>query len=54
REETIRHRLEVYGEQTAPLIDFYADQGNLVGLDATGPVEDVTERAIGALRRFGG
>jgi adenylate kinase len=54
REETIRHRLEVYAEQTAPLIDFYADQGNLVGLDATGPVEDVTERAIGALRRFGG
>ena len=54
REETIRHRLEVYAEQTAPLIDFYADQGNLVGLDATGPVEDVTERAISALRRFGG
>jgi adenylate kinase len=54
REETIRHRLEVYVEQTSPLIDFYADQGNLVGLDATGPVEDVTERAIGALRRFGG
>lgn len=54
REETIRHRLEVYAEQTAPLIDFYADQGNLVGLDATGPVEDVTDRAIGALRRFGG
>lgn len=54
REETIRHRLEVYVEQTAPLIDFYADQGNLVGLDATGPVEDVTQRAIGALRRFGG
>ncbi|HKE51868.1 MAG TPA: adenylate kinase [Actinomycetes bacterium] len=54
REETIRHRLEVYVEQTSPLIDFYADQGNLVGLDATGPVEDVTERAIAALRRFGG
>jgi adenylate kinase len=54
REETVRHRLEVYAEQTAPLIDFYADKNILVGLDATGPVEDVTERAINALMRFGG
>jgi adenylate kinase len=54
REETVRHRLEVYADQTAPLIDFYADKSILVGLDATGPVEDVTERAINALMRFGG
>jgi len=54
REETVRHRLEVYAEQTSPLIDFYADKSILVGLDATGPVEDVTERAINALMRFGG
>jgi adenylate kinase len=54
REETVRHRLEVYAEQTAPLIDFYADKSILVGLDATGPVEDVTDRAINALMRFGG
>jgi adenylate kinase len=52
REETIRHRLEVYQEQTAPLVSFYADEGILVGLDATGPVEEVTERALAALRRF--
>jgi adenylate kinase len=52
REETIRHRLEVYQEQTAPLASFYADEGILVGLDATGPVEEVTERALAALRRF--
>ncbi|GAB3961373.1 adenylate kinase [Actinoallomurus acanthiterrae] len=52
REETIRHRLEVYQEQTAPLASFYADEGILVGIDATGPVEEVTERALGALRPF--
>lgn len=52
REETIRHRLEVYQEQTAPLASFYADEGILVGIDATGPVEEVTERALAALRRF--
>ncbi|MCW2898218.1 MAG: adenylate kinase [Streptosporangiaceae bacterium] len=50
KEETIRHRLEVYTEQTAPLVSFYADEGNLVGIDATGPVEEVTERALAALR----
>lgn len=52
REETIRHRLEVYAEQTAPLIAYYADRGILVGLDGTGPVDDVTDRAIAALRPF--
>jgi adenylate kinase len=52
REETIRHRLEVYQEQTAPLASFYADEGILVGLDATGPVEEVTDRALAALRPF--
>jgi adenylate kinase len=51
REETIRHRLEVYTEQTEPLVDHYADWGVLVGIDATGPVEDITKRALDALRR---
>ena len=53
-ENTIRHRLEVYADQTSPLIGYYGDRGLLRGVDATGPVEDVTERAINALRRFGG
>jgi adenylate kinase len=52
--ETIRHRLDVYAAQTAPLVAYYADRGLLVGLDATGPVEDITERAIEALHRYGG
>jgi adenylate kinase len=51
-EETIRHRLEVYAEQTAPLIAFYADEGTLIGIDATGPVEEITSRALAALRPF--
>jgi adenylate kinase len=52
RELTIRHRLDVYGEQTQPLIAFYADDGILLGIDATGPVEEITARSMGALRRF--
>lgn len=50
--DTVRHRLEVYAEQTAPLVGYYAEKGVLVGIDATGPVDNVTERAIAALRPF--
>jgi adenylate kinase len=50
--DTVQHRLDVYAEQTAPLISFYAEKGILLGIDATGPVDDVTERAIAALRPF--
>lgn len=50
REEVVRHRLDVYAEQTAPLVGWYAERGLLVGIDATGPVDDVTERALSALR----
>ncbi|MEW2355210.1 MULTISPECIES: adenylate kinase [Thermomonosporaceae] len=50
KEEVVRHRLEVYQEQTAPLVQFYADENILVGIDATGPVEEVTNRALAALR----
>jgi adenylate kinase len=50
--ETVRHRLDVYAAQTAPLIDFYQDAGKLVSIDALGAVEDVTERAIDALQPY--
>lgn len=52
--ETIAARLREYAEKTAPLVDYYGAQGKLVGIDATGPVEDVTVRAIDALRSYGG
>ena len=52
--ETIAARLREYAEKTAPLVDYSGAQGKLVGIDATGPVEDVTVRAIDALRSYGG
>jgi adenylate kinase len=48
--ETIANRLTVYAEATAPLVNYYSGRGLLVGIDATGPVDDVTTRAIDALR----
>jgi adenylate kinase len=47
--ETVRHRLEVYREQTAPLSGFYEDEGLLSRIDAIGEVEEVTARALAAL-----
>jgi adenylate kinase len=50
--ETVRHRLEVYTAQTAPLIEFYRERDQLVAIDALGTVEDVTERAIDVLSPY--
>ena len=47
---TVRHRLEVYVAQTEPLIKYYSAREQLVAIDALGTVEDVTERAIDALK----
>jgi adenylate kinase len=52
--ETVRHRLHVYREQTAPLSGWYDTEGLLTRIDAIGAVEEVTERAMGALEACGG
>jgi len=51
KEEVITRRLEVYQEQTAPIIAFYRTEGLLITISATGSVSDITERAITALSR---
>ncbi|MDY0911729.1 MULTISPECIES: adenylate kinase [Rathayibacter] len=48
-EEVIRHRLALYEEQTAPLIDIYAARGLVIVVDGLGPVDEVTERIVVAL-----
>ena len=48
-EEVIRHRQEVYAEQTAPLIEVYDERGLLVRVDGMGGVADVTSRIFDAL-----
>lgn len=44
KEETILNRLDVYKQQTMPLVDFYRKRGVLVGIDGEGSVEEVTKR----------
>ncbi len=48
-DDVIRRRQELYGEETAPLIEVYRDRGLLIGVDGMGEVEDVTTRIFDAL-----
>lgn len=48
-EDVVRRRLEVYFEQTAPLIEAYRAQGLLVAVDGMGAVDEVTARVLAAL-----
>lgn len=52
-EAVVRHRLEVYREQTEPLVDIYESRGVLVPIDAIGSVDEVTERITAALAERG-
>ncbi|WP_329276130.1 adenylate kinase [Streptomyces sp. NBC_01451] len=52
-EETVRKRLEVYHTQTEPIIDYYKAQGLVVTISALGKVEDVTGKAMAALKGDG-
>jgi adenylate kinase len=49
--EVIAKRLDVYEEQTAPIVHFYRTEGLLITIDALGSVNEITERATTALAR---
>lgn len=48
--ETVRKRLAVYAEQTAPVADFYARRGLLTEIDGVGVIEAIGDRVLAALR----
>jgi adenylate kinase len=48
-ETVITHRLEVYDEQTAPMLEFYAGRGLVVDVDGAQAVDDVFEDIVGAV-----
>jgi adenylate kinase len=52
-EDVIRHRMDVYEQQTAPLVELFAQRGLLVKVDALGSVDDVTQRILTALAGAG-
>ncbi len=52
-EAVVRHRLDVYAEQTAPLIDVYSARGLVVAIDGIGDIAEVTGRIMDALEARG-
>ena len=48
-ETVVRHRLDVYRQQTAPLIDLYDGRGMLAKIDGIGEIDEVTARIKAAL-----
>lgn len=49
QEDIIRHRLDVYNDETAPLLDFYGDKSLLTTIDGIGEVDDVNARILVAI-----
>ena len=47
--ESVRTRLKVYDDQTAPVIDFYRQKGQLTVIDGVGDLDDVFARIIEAI-----
>ena len=52
-EETIRVRLQVYADQTAPLLEVYRSRGLLVEVNGLGEIDEVSERVFAALDGLG-
>lgn len=48
-EEVVKRRLEVYAEQTRPIVSFYQEEGILLTIPAVGDITEITHRAIAAL-----
>lgn len=47
--DTVKKRLDVYHEQTQPLIEYYTKQGILKSVDGTQPMEDVFASIVSVL-----
>ncbi len=48
-EETARNRIDVYNEQTRPLVDYYEKAGNLARIDGATPLEETFKDIVAAL-----
>lgn len=45
-ETTVRNRLQVYNQETQPLIEYYRSQGKLRTIDGAGELEDIHQRMV--------
>lgn len=52
-EDLVRHRLDVYAQQTSPLIEVFQQRGLLVTVDGIGPIDEITQRIVARLTAAG-
>jgi len=50
--ETVKHRINVYLEQTSPLIDYYRERGKLIEIDGMQTIDQVSQALISALNKL--
>ncbi len=48
--ESVRTRLQIYNDQTAPVIGYYRQQGQLTVIDGVGSLDDVFTRIVEAIQ----
>jgi adenylate kinase len=48
--ETIRHRLEIYGKQTEPLVNYYAEERNIIVVDGSKPIKQLFDEICNYLK----
>jgi adenylate kinase len=51
RAETVKNRIQVYFNQTSPLISYYRDHGKLIEIDGTHSIDHVTRDLLTALKK---
>jgi len=49
--ETVKHRIQVYIDQTSPLIAYYRSRGTLVEINGFQPIEQVSGQLMTALKK---
>ena len=49
--ETVKHRIEVYFDQTSPLISYYREHGKLLEIDGTRSIDQVTQDLLAAVSK---
>jgi adenylate kinase len=52
KEETVRRRLKVYSEQTAPLVEHFKKKGNLVDIDGSKGIDGVFDQMVRAIDKL--
>jgi adenylate kinase len=53
KEHTVRNRLNIYTEQTAPLVEHFRKKGNIVDIDGSAGIDGVFDQMVEAIERLG-